>query len=285
MKRSFKTWFALMTSVIVLLVLLLATYAWFSSNRAVNTSTATARTGDETLELQISSTGGNDFKSEETAPIQQVNQTDSGTLMPVSTADLTNFVCAPVTVSGDAATFRPVENEANYYHGRLYLRAVGEGWQSGSYMNLYLDQSKGLLGQEENGMLLNAARLGLKFDGGSPVILRLSESENQQSQQAYNTVLNGQRLGKNQVLQSQGNDIRAAADPSVPVSDYTVTFDAGSIQIPDQALLRMEFGKIYTVDVYFYLEGCDPDCSDAISFDASNLYLAFYGVLDQGAGG
>ena len=46
----------------------------------------------------------------------------------------------------------------------------------------------------------------------------------------------------------------------------------------------MELGKIYTVDVYFYLEGCDPDCSDSVSFDQSELYLGFYGVLSQGAG-
>ena len=54
--------------------------------------------------------------------------------------------------------------------------------------------------------------------------------------------------------------------------------------LPDKALLTMEFNRIYPVDIYFYLEGCDPDCSDALSFDVAELYLAFYGVLQEGAG-
>jgi predicted ribosomally synthesized peptide with SipW-like signal peptide len=53
MKRSFKTWFWSITAVFVLLALAGATYAWFTSNRAVSTSQATARSGEENLELQI----------------------------------------------------------------------------------------------------------------------------------------------------------------------------------------------------------------------------------------
>lgn len=78
MKRSFKTWFWSITAVFVLLALAGATYAWFTSSRAVSTSQATARSGEENLELQISSQGGSAFRSEETASITQVNQTDSG---------------------------------------------------------------------------------------------------------------------------------------------------------------------------------------------------------------
>ena len=66
MKRSFKTWFWSITAVFVLLALAGATYAWFTSNRAVSTSQATARSGEENLELQISSQGGSAFRSEET---------------------------------------------------------------------------------------------------------------------------------------------------------------------------------------------------------------------------
>lgn len=223
------------------------------------------------------------------AAITQVNQTDTEQLMPVSTADLQHFVYVPVTVSGKAQSFAPVDekSEPKYYHGRIYLRAVGNGLSSESKMDLYLDQSNGILGENLDGNLLNAARLGLKFDGSgsSEVIMRLSESSNDPSERAYNTVVNGVTLGDGQVLRSQGtSEVQVVTDPSAPVSDYTVTFQNNGIQMPGKSLLTMELGKIYTVDVYFYLEGCDPDCSDSVSFDQSELYLGFYGVLSQGAG-
>lgn len=286
MKRSFRTWFLGVTTLFAILALAAATLAWFSSNRAVQTNTATARTGDETLELQISSSGGSSFRSVETAAITQVNQTDSETLMPVSTADLQQFVYAPFTGAGKATAFSVVQNEANYYHGRVYLRAQGEGWPAGSRMNLYLDQSDGLLGQSADGYLLNASRLGLVFgdDTSSPVILRLSETENPENAQVYNTEVNGKTLGKNQVLGYNGNSVYAASDPSVPVSDYMISFTNDQMTLPGKTLVSMELGKIYAVDVYFYLEGCDPDCSDSVQLNEAGIHLAFYGVLDQKEG-
>ena len=286
MKRSFRTWFLGVTTLFAMMALAAATLAWFSSNRAVQTNTATARTGDETLELQISSTGGSSFQSVETATVTQVNQTDAGTLLPVSTADLRTFVYAPFTGAGKATAFSVVQNEANYYHGRVYLRAQGEGWPAGSRMNLYLDQSDGLLGQSADGYLLNASRLGLVFgdDTSSPVILRLSETENPENAQVYNTEVNGKTLGKNQVLGYNGNSVYAASDPSVPVSDYMISFTNDQMTLPGKTLVSMELGKIYAVDVYFYLEGCDPDCSDSVQLNEAGIHLAFYGVLDQKEG-
>ena len=45
------------------------------------------------------------------------------------------------------------------------------------------------------------------------------------------------------------------------------------------ALGYLDLDRIYRLDVYFYLEGCDPDCWDSIYFNAADLHLAFYGVL------
>lgn len=92
MKNVFRTWFLGITTIFALLTFGAATYAWFTSNRAVSTSTATARTGEETLELQLSSQGGSSFQSVETAAITQVNQTTATQLMPVSTVNLSDFV-------------------------------------------------------------------------------------------------------------------------------------------------------------------------------------------------
>ena len=286
MKHTFKTWFFGITMIFAVLALAFATYAWFTTNRAVSTSTATARTGEEELELQISSQGGSEFTDMDTVSIRQINQTDAGYPMPVSTDDLVNFVYSPLTQDGMATVFQPVENEQYYYHGRIYLRAVGEGWSSGSRMNLYLDQTDDLLANNVDGMMLNAARLGLVFgdDSSTAVILRLSESQNGPSQRVYNTVINGQTLGDGQVLGYHNGNVTVQNDPSEPADNYTVTFGDNSITLPQTPLLSMTFGQIYPVDIYFYLEGCDPDCSEAIHFDIADLNLAFYGVLDQQEG-
>ena len=72
-------------------------------------------------------------------------------------------------------------------------------------------------------------------------------------------------LGANQVLSWNGSSVFAVADPSVPIADYTVTFGASDMSVPQRPLCVMNLNQIYPVDVYFYLEGCDPDCSDAIT--------------------
>lgn len=278
MKHAFRTWFLSVTMLAAVLSLAAATYAWFTSNRAVGTSTATARTGEETLTLQLSSSGGSAFRDMQTAAITQVNRTSAAKLLPVSTSDLVNFVCAPSTVADQAVHFEKVENEAYYYHGRIYLRAFGEGFSGSQVMNLYLDQSERLLGKNVDGRLLNAARLGLVFDGdtANPIILRLSEASNPSDMQSNNTVVNGTKLNGSQVLRYRNGSVSAVRDPSVPVADYAM--DA-SLGLPSHTLLSMQIGKIYSLDIYFYLEGCDPDCTDSVSFNTADLQLSFYGVL------
>ena len=283
MKHHFKIWFQTVTMICAILSLVFASYAWFTQNQEVSTSTATARTGEETLELQLSTSGGTGFRDADSVPIQQVNQTSAEYLLPVSTSDLRNFVYAPGTVEGMAKTFKLVEDEDRYYHGRVYIRAAGQGWADGTAVKLYLDQSDNILGQQISGNILNAARLGLVFDEdySSAVILKLSDSENAGSQQVYNTMINGQTLGKDQVLSYADQTVRAVADSSVLAQDYTIDFTDDFIQTPDKALLTMELNHIYTVDIYFYIEGCDPDCSNQIQYSTSDLQIGFYGVPDQ----
>ena len=283
MKHRFKIWFQIVTMIFAVLSLAFATYAWFTTNREVSTSTATARTGEETLELQLSTSGGGSFRDADSVSIQQVNQTSAEYLLPVSTSNLVNFVYSPNTEAGIAKAFQPVENESYYYHGRVYIRATGTGWPDGTTMKLYLDQSDNILGQQVSGELLNAARLGLVFDGdySSAVILKLSDSSNSSDQQVYNTEVNGQRLGDNQVLSYVTQSVQAVTDPSVAAGQYTVTFDNDSMQAPERTLLTMNLNQIYSVDIYFYIEGCDPDCSSYIQYSIADLQIGFYGIPDQ----
>lgn len=279
MKHAFRIWFLGITTIAAFLSFTAATYAWFTSNQAVSTTRAAARTGEESLELQISS-DGTTFSNVSSVAIAQVNQTSLANLLPVSTADLSTFVYTPSTVSDMATNFESVENESYYYHGRIYLRALAQGISTDTKLSLYLDQTDDPLGKDVNGTLLNASRLGLVFnnDYTSSVILRLSESQNVSGQQIFNTVVGGVTLGANQVLSWNGSGVSAVADPSVPIADYTVTFGASDMSVPQRPLCVMNLNQIYPVDVYFYLEGCDPDCSDAITHNEADLYLAFYGI-------
>lgn len=283
LKRS--AFLALMMCVILLVTLSGATFAWFTNNSYVDTTRVSGRTATEDVRLEISSRGGSEFSGETESEIAQINETKLTGLMPVSTADLVNFVYCPATVEGFATNFVKVENEKNYYHGRVYMRAVVEGGAADAKVDVYLDESQDSGGaltekSDEESLILNAARLGLVFneDRDTAVIFRLSEENNGEEGSVLNTRLDGVVQEDKTVLAWNGDAAVAAADPSVLISDYTVAEDSG--KLPEKPLFTMERDVIYPVDIYFYLEGCDPDCTETISLDANELHLAFYGVLN-----
>ena len=282
--KIFQLWGIVVSMLVILLVLSAATYAWFSTNRVVTTDRATARSGTDSLQLQISETGGSDFRGSEETAIVQINTASQTQLMPVSTADLKTFVYNPASVDDMATNFKTVENEKYYYHGRIYLRATAEGKDVGARMALYLDEDNevgGALAQANDGQLLHAARLGLTFDGCSPVIFSLSDAHNDVQEQTRNTVLNGVLLGDGQVLNASGGSITAVADPSIALESRKILMDNSTVTLPAEPLMYMTLNQIYTVDIYFYIEGCDTDCSDSVSYDEADLHLAFYGILEE----
>lgn len=268
---------------LALLSLTAVTAAWFTNNAKVNTSRAVSRTAVQSVELQVSSKGGDDFSGGREADIVQVNSAEMTRLMPVSTADLATFVQPPATVDGYAVSFQRVEDERDYYHGRVYLRATADAAESGRKLAVYLDEGTGsggalAVGGAAGSQLLHAARLGLVFDGKqeSAVIFRLSEDKNAEGDRTLNTKLDGAVLEEGSVLAWTGTAAKAVADPAVLTKDRAVGADG---TVPEKPLLEMELGRVYQVDVYFYLEGCDPDCTESIAFDDGYLHLAFYGVL------
>lgn len=268
---------------LALLSLTAVTAAWFTNNAKVNTSRAVSRTAAQSVELQVSSKGGDDFSGGREADIVQVNSAEMTRLMPVSTADLATFVQPPATVDGYAVSFQRVEDERDYYHGRVYLRATADAAESGRKLSVYLDEGAGsggalAVGGAAGSQLLHAARLGLVFDGKqeSAVIFRLSEDKNAEGDRTLNTELDGAVLEEGSVLTWTGTAAKAVADPAVLTKDRAVGADG---TVPEKPLLEMELGRVYQVDVYFYLEGCDPDCTESIAFDDGYLHLAFYGVL------
>lgn len=284
--------YSAVTFLAVLLSLTAATYAWFSSNSVVNTDRVSGRSGTDIVKLEISPTGGNDFRGASESALIQVNA--GSILMPVSTADLNTFVTNRGSITkkvddkdvDEVVYFEKVTGEQYYYHGRVYLRATSQGHSENAKLALYLDGSQAAamnLTTSAKGAFQNAARLGLKFDGGSSKILRLSEGSNTASGQAIGARLNGVAIQAGQVINGSADPFQIATDPSAPITQYMVGEDGLTGSTSLTPLLMMDLNRIYMVDIYFYLEGCDPDCTDMVKKDSLNLHIAFYGVLTEEA--
>lgn len=265
----------------VLLMIIGGTYAWFTYNRTVETNKVSARTDNDDVKLLVSTKGGANFKGKDVAAIGQVNSADKMELMPVSTADLKNFLYSPITQGGKATYFDDVKNEKFYYHGRIFIKAEAKGDFATKKMNLYLDQSgsevENFVKAEGEG-ILNASRIGLKFESSNPRIFRVSDKSNSKNNQVRNTVINGQQLGDGNVIARRDGKITAVADPSITLNKYTVKEVNGAKRLPDNPIIKMDMNKEYQLDIYFYIEGCDPDCSDIVQENEVDLQLAFFGV-------
>lgn len=268
-------WALLAAAVLTALALTAATYAWFTANREVETDRVVSRTGSEWLELQLSRRGGSEFTPETDASggnqvsLMALNQA----LMPVSTADLQTFVYCPVTQNEQAERFLPVTDESLYYHDTVYLRAAAEGMPEGFRMALYLDNTDVPLVQDEDGELLTAARLGMTLDGENPVIFALSEV----NEGAGNSMPGGVPLESGKVLTYRDGAVVPADDPAILLSDRQIPTGGSAATQP---IAYLELNRVYTLDIYFYLEGCDPDCLvERVARDSAVLNLAFFGLL------
>lgn len=272
MKKKLMTlWGICATAFLTMLVLTSATFAWFTANRQVGTDRVTARAGSNALELQIGRMDGNGFQPENNNQVVLKNQTSP--LMPVSTADLKTFLYNPMTVDGFAEDFLPTEDESLYYHDTIYLRAKGDGMPEGTKVTLYLDNSDTPIVETVEGELLTAARLGMTFNNTAPVIISLSTVNEGSS----NTRPGGVAIGPGQVLSYSGGQVVAVNDPAIPLTDAQIS----SVGTPGKKpIATLELNQLYAVDIYFYLEGCDPDCvSEKVGMDKAALNLAFYGLI------
>lgn len=270
-KKLITLWALCAAAVLTALVLTSASFAWFTANRQVGTDRVTARTGSTGLELEIGRMEGNTFQPGKNNVVT-LKQQDTP-LMPVSTADLKTFVYNPRTVEGFAEEFLPTQDESLYYHETICMRVIGDGMPEGTRVSLYLDNTDTPIVETLEGELLTAARLGLAFSGAAPVILRLSDV----NEGTGNTRPGGVAIGDNQVLTYSGGSVQAVQDPSILLTQVQLTQGGIPGEIP---VATLELNELYTVDIYFYLEGCDSDCvSEKVALDTAALHLAFYGLI------
>ena len=282
MKDTYKIKLVSTVTALVLLIFAVGgtTFAWFTQNRVTTTDRVTSRTGEDYVELYVSSYGGNDFKTLKEAAVIQVNRANKENLLPVSTADLKTFFFSGGSKGKTVSSFVEDTEGKYYYHGRIYLQAVITGQNAGKSLDLYLDVTNGLPLQSGSQEIMNASRLGLTFDGGQPVILSLSDKSNEGDEEyRTTTVVDGVEIDTNSVLGVAAGAVTAVPDPARPFTDFSIMMDNGAAKLPASSLLTMQANKIYAVDVYYYLEGCDPDCNAVLALDDVTLQLSFYGVL------
>ena len=275
---------AVLAILVAVATLSVATYAWFTSSRNVATNRVETSTGYSELSLYVKA------PSERTYSGNVCELQFSGGnhlfLLPVSTADLSSFVYCPATVSDRAEKFTRLADlsEQNMLcYGTVDMRAeLGGDAGSATRVAVYLDQSDelGLIAEksEADSLLLNAARLGLVVRGAPDTarIFYLSDEHNEKNQQVLNTVVNGELQPGDIVLKSDaGGTVTPVSDPALPLSACMLSDG----YTPGEPLFYLSPGVDYQIDVFFYLEGCDPDCSDSIEYDAADFGLAFYATL------
>ena len=268
--------FAIISVLAAVLALSSATFAWFTSNTTVSTSKVSASVADINAVLELSASGGSSFKGVESVAINKVNENDDDPenekLLPVSTSDLETFVY-PTSVSKDAK-YLVDEDAKRYFHGTFYLRGSCGGSAAYTKMALYLDDIDKMIASDSDSQFANAGRIGIKMKGNSPVIIRMSEDENEESAQVKNTYLDGSLVDEGYVIHKDGESGSAEAveDPSKSIKTYS----AAETKPTPIAVINLD--EIYEVDIYFYLEGCDPDCSDSISKNEVDVNISLFGV-------
>ncbi len=271
------------TVFVLVSVFSVATYAWFTSNKQVQTDVAEIRSGSDSLTLEIASQKDGPYAHE--AAITQLNA--ARVLDPVSTADLTTFFKSIGMQNDQASTFAVTEN--GYYHGRIFLRAVAEGQSDNAEMKLYIDTNGIVLNDTQAaGDLIHAARVGLVFTMNEtrmpPLILSLSQAHIENANSS-NTVLPGGTPQGDYVLSGTSVDtITAVQDPAIDSVLYTLQEKNQQIVVPEKSLLTLPLNTVCAVDVYFYIEGCDTDCTNAIRTSEMSIHLPFYGVLTEKGG-
>jgi len=260
-----------------------AAYAWFTNNSKVSTNTVTGHSGAGNMMLLIGADESSLVDSNEvTVEINQVNETDTEKLIPVSTADLDNFWYCPGTEGNEegkaeARRFKKVENEKYYYHGRMCIEMYGEQLNEDASYKLYLDVNEdmgGPIAGEDTGHLLSACRLGLQFGEEDPVIIKFSDEG---AQADGNTVIKGVKYASGYVLDSGGSPVE---DPAMDIDTYTVDSSGGDMVFPEKALTVLQANTPVEMNIFFYLEGCDENCISDIQTNGAKLHLAFYAAAD-----
>lgn len=263
-----------------------ATYAWFTSNMKVNTNSVSVHSDTSKLVLELGDADAGSWSQQGDASLSST-ASGAATLYPVSTFDLNGFAaCAQNNSSGDATVFEQAkDNGSAYYHGWIDLRPTITGTGASKVkgkVSLYLAES--LVPQGADAELLRAARVGIKISSGGQVlaanIFELDSSDSGHRGEHPTTApagLAGYTDGM--LLGWQNGQLACGADVKQDPAAFTLDASETATR-PQNALATLALGQAYRLDIYYYIEGTDPDSADYLHQDPGTLHLALFATLD-----
>ena len=263
-----------------------ATYAWFTSNMKVNTNSVSVHSDTSKLLLELGDASRGSWSQQGDVSLVS-NASGTVTLYPVSTFDLNGFAaCAQNNSAGDASVFEQAkDNGSAYYHGWIDLRPTITGMGASKVkgkVSLYLAES--LVPQGTDAELLRAARVGIKISSGNQVlatnIFELDSSDGGHRGEHPATApagLAGYTDGM--LLGWQNGQLACGANVKQDPAAFTLDTSETATR-PQNALATLALGQAYRLDIYYYIEGTDPDSADYLHQDSGTLHLALFATLD-----
>lgn len=263
-----------------------ATYAWFTSNMKVNTNSVSVHSDTSKLLLELGDASRGSWSQQGDVSLVS-NASGTVTLYPVSTFDLNGFAaCAQNNSAGDASVFEQAkDNGSAYYHGWIDLRPTITGTGASKVkgkVSLYLAES--LVPQGTDAELLCAARVGIKISSGNQVlatnIFELDSSDGGHRGEHPATApagLAGYTDGM--LLGWQNGQLACGANVTQDPAAFTLNTSETATR-PQNALATLALGQAYRLDVYYYIEGTDPDSASYLYQDPGTLHLALFATLD-----
>lgn len=259
-----------------------ATYAWYIYNTSRHTTKVKMAAGTG-INIQISNTYDRDYGS------AAVLNSFTGWLTPVSTDKISGgFQKAEEFVRGTGSQPELVAgvfgkgDETDYYHTKMYLRT------NGGPTDVYLSDI-GYTDSDSNAPISTAIRVGLVVHEpgkdqppAGEYIFAINSASNPEAQ--YNT----QKGQVGEVLDSSKKDgstvsftpLTSAAYCNYDKNTGEVTLNGGSQKLFTlQGTGKQKPGTPVEVELYIWLEGCDPDCtSNLCEQTLQNLAVSFAGI-------
>ena len=263
-----------------------ATYAWFTSNMKVNTNSVSVHSDTSKLVLEMGDASRGSWSQQGDVSLVS-NASGAVTLYPVSTFDLNGFAaCAQNNSAGDASVFEQAkDNGSAYYHGWIDLRPTITGTGASKVkgkVSLYLAES--LVPQGTDAELLCAARVGIKISSGNQVlatnIFELDSSDGGHRGEHPATApagLAGYTDGM--LLGWQNGQLACGANVTQDPASFTLDTSETATR-PQNSLATLALGQTYRLDIYYYIEGTDPDSASYLYQDSGTLHLALFATLD-----
>ena len=250
------------------IALLGSSYAWFSDMIRAQTEvlpvSGSASAGDIGLQISGSSTG----PFGEKANLTRLDRCQ--VLYPVSTANLEQFYGAKgQNTQGKVAVYEEITDDVleHILYGELFLKPI---YQDGQ---LYLEQSAfTVIG---NPQLLASARLGMRFHAGDTTNTYIFPLETTMSGVVSQETSTG---GTQQVVSAVSEQgVATFVTPELQdLRDYQVPVVGEQAVVGNQsALCNLVKEQVVRVEVWIYMEGCDPESILEAQDEEIQMNLAF----------